>query len=146
MTSYTGLSSFPLDHVAVAVPSLQEACRLFRLLTGDEASPVEELEAQGVRVQFIGSLELLEPLAPDTPVGRFLERRGPALHHIAYRVPDLPGTLARLQDEGLALIDQKPRPGARGHQVAFLHPGSTGGVLVELVQSSPAHDPPEPIP
>lgn len=146
MKSYTGLSTLPLDHVAVAVPSLQEACRLFRLLSQDEPSPVEELEAQGVRVQFVGSVELLEPLAPGTTVGRFLKRRGTALHHLAYRVPDLAGALSRLREEGIRLIDQEPRPGARGHLVAFLHPGSTGGVLVELVQSAPASTAREPRP
>jgi methylmalonyl-CoA/ethylmalonyl-CoA epimerase len=126
-----------LDHVAVAVASLEEASRLFELLTGDSGSPVEELPSQGVRVRFIGSLELLEPLGPETTVGRFLERQGQGLHHIAYRVPDLPEALAKLADSGVELIDAEPRPGARGHQVAFLHPRSTGGILVELVQEAP---------
>ncbi len=139
--SYSDLSSFPLDHVAVAVPSLQEACRLFRLLSGNEPTPVEELESQGVRVQFVGTIELLEPLGASTTVGRFLERRGPSLHHIAYRVPDLSRTLSRLREEGMELIDQEPRPGARGHQVAFLHPRSTGGILVEMVQAERASRP-----
>lgn len=124
---------YPLDHVAVAVTSLEEACRLFELLAGESGSQTETLEAQGVRATFAGSIELIEPLGPDTPVGRFLERRGPGLHHIAYRVPDLPEALHRLQDAGVQLIDPEPRIGARGHQVAFLHPKSTGGVLVELV-------------
>lgn len=125
--------TYPLDHVAVAVSSLQEACRLFELLAGETCSPPETLESQGVRVSFAGSVELLEPLGPDTTVGRFLRRRGPGLHHIAFKVPDLPGTLAHLAENGVELIDSEPRPGARGHQVAFLHPRSTGGVLVELV-------------
>ncbi len=128
------MSSYPLDHVAVAVASLEEATRTYQLLAGATPSPVEELPAQGVRVCFLGSLELLEPLGPGTPVGRFLERRGPGLHHIAFRVADLPGALAHLRKEGVELIDSEPRPGARGHQVAFLHPRSTGGVLIELVQ------------
>ena len=128
--------SYPLDHVAVAVTSLEEAGRLFELLTGNIGSPVEELESQGVRVRFVGSVELLEPLGPDTTVGRFLARRGPGLHHIAYKVPDLEEALSHLADQGFDLIDAKPRPGARGHQVAFLHPRSTGGILVELVQGS----------
>lgn len=141
MMSSASLSSYPLDHVAVAVPSLQEACRLFHLLSGDEASPEEVLESQGVRVQFVGSVELLEPLDPHTTVGRFLQRRGPALHHIAYRVPDISHVLSRLREEGVDLIDQEPRPGARGHKVAFLHPRSTGGILVELVQAERAFSP-----
>ena len=127
---------YPLDHVAVAVASLEEASRLFELMSGDSGSPVEELPAQGVRICFVGSTELLEPLAPDTTVGRFLQRRGPGLHHIAYRVPNLPETLFRLREEGFELIDETPRPGARGHLVAFLHPRSTQGILVELVQVS----------
>ena len=126
--------SYPLDHVAVAVTSLEEAFPLFQLVAGDLCSPVVELPAQGVRVAFVGSIELVEPLGPDTPVGRFLERRGPGLHHIAYRVPDLSEALSRMKEEGLELIDETPRSGSRGHQVAFLHPRSTGGILIELVQ------------
>jgi methylmalonyl-CoA/ethylmalonyl-CoA epimerase len=126
--------SFPLDHVAVAVSSLEEACPLFELLTGATRSPVEELPTQGVRVCFVGSVELLEPLEAETTVGRFLQKRGQNLHHIAYRVPNLPETLSKLKEEGFELIDEVPRPGARGHQVAFLNPRSTGGILTELVQ------------
>ncbi len=129
------MSSYPLDHVAIAVASLEEACRSFRLLTGDSCSPVETLPAQGVRVCFLGSLELLEPLGPETSVGRFLRRRGPGLHHVAFRVPDLRQALARLEAEGVELVDSEPRPGSRGHRVAFLHPRSTGGILVELVEA-----------
>jgi methylmalonyl-CoA/ethylmalonyl-CoA epimerase len=128
--------SYPLDHVAVAVPSLEEGCRLFKLLAGEPCSQEETLRTQGVRVAFAGALEILEPLGPETPVGRFLQRRGPGLHHIAFRVPELAGTLTRLEAEGIRLIDRVPRKGARGHQVAFIHPESTGGVLVELVENS----------
>ena len=126
----------PLDHVAVAVTSLEKAARLFELLTGQSCSRPETLDAQGVRVAFVGAVELLEPLSPDTTVGRFLERRGPGLHHIAFRTSDIRKSLDRLEKAGMRLIDTEPRPGARGHQVAFLHPESTGGVLVELVQHS----------
>ena len=124
----------PLDHVAIAVHSLDESAVLYELLTGESRSPVEVLEAQGVRVAFVGQVELLEPLGPDTTVGRFLERRGQGLHHIAYRTDDIAADLARLDAEGIQLIDEKPRPGASGHQVAFLHPRSTGGILLELVE------------
>ena len=126
--------AFPLDHVGVAVASLEEASTLFQLVSKDSCSPVEELPDQGVRVLFVGSIELIEPMGPDTPVGRFLQKRGQGLHHIAYRVPDLPAALSSLRDEGFELIDEEPRPGSRGHLVAFLHPRSTGGILVELVQ------------
>lgn len=127
-------ATLPLDHVAIAVPSLEEACRLFELITGETSSPPETLESQGVRVAFVGSIELLEPLSPDTTVGRFLARGGTGLHHIAYRTDDIPAELKRLEEAGLQPIDREPRPGARGHHVAFLHPSTTGGILTELVQ------------
>jgi len=133
--------SYPLDHVAVVVASLEEARPHFQLISGDSCSPAEELPDQGVRVLFVGSIELVEPLGPETTVGRFLRRRGQGLHHIAYRVPDLPEALSRLKEQGLELIDEAPRPGSRGHQVAFLHPRSTGGVLIELVQTEASPNP-----
>ena len=129
----------PLDHVAVAVSSIAEAAGLFQLLSGHAGSEVEVLEGQGVRTSFCGAVELLEPLHPDTPVGRFLARRGPGLHHIAYRTPDLEAELRRLEKEGIELLDSQPRAGARGHRIAVLHPRSTGGVLIELVESDDAH-------
>jgi methylmalonyl-CoA/ethylmalonyl-CoA epimerase len=131
---YAESAKRPLDHVAVAVHSLEESAVLYELLTGETRSPPETLEAQGVRVSFVGEVELLEPLGPETTVGRFLERRGPGLHHVAYRTDDIVAELERLDAAGIRLIDAEPRPGAGGHKVAFLHPSSTGGVLVELVQ------------
>ena len=125
---------YELHHVAVAVPSIGEAAPLLELLTGASCSPPEEIPDQGVRVAFVGQLELLEPLGPDGTVARFLERRGPGLHHVAYRVPDIPSALREREEKGFRLIDREPRPGAGGHLVAFLHPGSTAGVLWELVQ------------
>ncbi|MEQ9399890.1 MAG: VOC family protein [Longimicrobiales bacterium] len=124
----------PLDHVAVAVSSIADASRLFELVSGHPGSDVETLEDQGVRVCFCGPVEFLEPLGPDTTVGRFLARNGPGLHHVAYRSSDLDADLRRLAADGVELIDTTPRPGARGHRVAFLHPRSTGNVLVELVE------------
>ena len=128
------MNGLPVDHIAVAASNLEEAVSIYERLTGAEGSRLEELPAQGVRVAFVGAVELLEPLSPDTTVGRFLERNGPGLHHLAYRTKDITAELARLVEEGYELIDQAPRPGAGGHLVAFLHPRSTGRVLVELVQ------------
>jgi methylmalonyl-CoA/ethylmalonyl-CoA epimerase len=127
----------PLDHVAIAVESIATAQPLFESLIGAAGSPVERVAAQGVSVAFVGDgpgrLELIEPTGADTPVGRFLARRGPGLHHIAYRVEDIDAALDRLADAGIELIDRHARSGAHGSRVAFLHPRSTGGVLIELV-------------
>lgn len=128
------MNGLAIDHVAIAVPSIEEATATYERMTGANRSPIETLESQGVRVAFVGALELLEPLAPDTTVGRFLKRRGPGLHHVAYRTPDIRSELRRLEEAGFRLVDREPRAGARGHRVAFLHPKSTGGVLTELVQ------------
>ncbi|HEX6940124.1 MAG TPA: methylmalonyl-CoA epimerase [Longimicrobiales bacterium] len=132
------MKQLPLDHVAIAVASIEEALPTFELLTEAGGSPRERVESQGVDVVFVGTgigrLELLEPISPDSPVARHLEKRGPGLHHLAYRVRDLEATLARLAAAGVRLIDERPRPGAHGRLVAFLHPRSTGGVLIELVQ------------
>lgn len=127
-------SANPLDHVAIAVHSIEDSASHFELMSGDVCSPPEILESQGVRVAFVGSIELLEPLSPDTTVGRFLERRGQGLHHIAYKTGDISSELSRLVTAGVQLIDEEPRPGANGHLVAFVHPKSTGGILTELVQ------------
>lgn len=128
-----------LDHVAIAVQSIARMQPLFEALMGGSSSAPERVEAQGVEVVFVGGgagrLELLEPTRPDSAIGRFLEKRGQGLHHIAYRVPDIEAALSRLAADGIELIDRTPRPGAGGHLVAFLHPRSTGGVLVELVQA-----------
>ena len=132
------MDSLELDHVAIAVPSLAAALPTFEALTGATGSTPESVSAQGVSVAFLGDgpgkLELIEPSSPTSGVARFLEKRGPGLHHIAYRVADLAATLERLTAAGVELIDSVPRPGAHGHQVAFIHPRSSGGVLVELVQ------------
>lgn len=131
------LRGLPLDHVAIAVASIDDALPAFEAVTGARGSRRERVESQGVELCFVGTgdgkLELLQPLAADTPVGRFLARRGSGLHHLAYRVADIEAALRSLEERGLELIDRAPRPGAHGHRVAFLHPRSTGGVLVELV-------------
>lgn len=129
---------FPLDHIAIAVPSISAALPTFELLANAGGSPIERVEAQHVDVAFVGSggarIELLQPTSSDSTVQKFLDRRGAGLHHIAYRVPDIEAALAELSARGIRLIDETPRPGAGGHRVAFLHPHSTQGVLVELVE------------
>jgi methylmalonyl-CoA/ethylmalonyl-CoA epimerase len=138
MTIPDPLHALPLDHVAIAVASIDDVLPALQSVTGGESSRRERVEAQGVALVFLGSgdgkLEILEPLGPDTAVGRFLEKRGPGLHHIAYRVDDIDAALADLADRGFELIDQTGRPGAFGHRVGFIHPRSTGGVLIELVE------------
>jgi methylmalonyl-CoA/ethylmalonyl-CoA epimerase len=136
--SHDALEGLPLDHVAVAVDSIDDSLSALESVTGAEGSPREQVPSQGVEVCFVGTgpgrLELLQPLGPETPVGRFLAKRGPGLHHIAYRVTDIAAALRRLEAAGLELIDREPRAGAHGHRVAFIHPRSTGGVLIELVE------------
>ena len=128
------MNGYPLDHVAIAVRSIHESAATFEPVTGCACSTLEELPSQGVNVAFMGALELIEPRSSDGAVARFLERRGSGIHHIAYRVPDIRAALQELKTRGFQLIDDEPRPGARGHQVAFLDPKTTDGVLIELVQ------------
>ena len=128
------MTSLPLDHVGIATGSIPYSAGHYELLTGATCSPVESLPAHGVNVAFVGPVELLEPTSPDSPIGRFLKRQGPGLHHIAFRVPDLRAHLTELRDAGVHLIDEEPRRGTRGNTVAFVHPKSAGGVLWELVQ------------
>lgn len=129
-----------LDHIGVAVRSLVQAEKFYVDL-GLECSGRDEVADQKVRVAFFPSgdsrVELLESTDPEGPIGKFVEKRGPGLHHIALRVADLEATLARLAAAGHALIDREPRIGAGGHRIAFVHPKSTGGVLLELVEAHP---------
>jgi methylmalonyl-CoA/ethylmalonyl-CoA epimerase len=129
-------SANSIDHIAIAVYSIQDSASHFERLSGHTCSPIETIESQGVRAAFVGSVELLEPLSPDSVIGRFLERKGQGLHHIAYRTDDIYTELSKLTAEDFELIDEEPRRGANGHLVAFLHPRSTGGILTELVQHS----------
>lgn len=128
----------PLDHVAIAVPSIAAVQPIFEHLTGATAGAREDVSNQGVAAVFVGSgagrLELLESTRAESAIARFLDRRGSGLHHLAYRVPDLDAALRSMQAAGFELIDHVPRAGAGGHRVAFLHPRSTGGVLIELVE------------
>ena len=134
------MSERALDHVGIAVHSLDESLPVFESITGGKGYGRERVEHQGVEVVFVGSgygrLELLAPLREDSAVGRFLAKRGPGMHHLCYRVPDVAAELDRYRARGARLIDERPRPGAAGHLVAFIHPSSTGGVLTELLQSA----------
>src|SRR5262245_3724499 len=126
-----------IHHLGLAVDDLDQAISTYEQLFGAELEERATQDEQGVEAASLrvgpSHVELLAALGPDTPVGRFLARRGPGMHHIAYEVEDLTGELARLQNEGAELIDTTPRPGLFGMQVAFVHPDSAHGVLSELV-------------
>lgn len=130
----------PIDHVAIALPSIAAALPVYELLTGATGSTPEHVADQRVNVSFMNGagcrLELLEPAGPDSPIERFLARRGAGLHHIAYRVADVAEALARLKKAGIRLIDEKPRIGVHGRRIAFVHPSGMHGVLVELVEAN----------
>lgn len=130
-----------LHHVAIVVADLEEARRIYVDTLGLTAGEVEHVADQKVDVLVCRAggpggqrIELVRPAAPDSPVSRFLEKRGGGLHHVAYRVADLEDALARLAAAGVRLIDRAPRPGAHGTRVAFLHPSAAEGVLTELVE------------
>lgn len=132
------LDELELDHIAVAVEDLDRAASAYAALGMAVSGGDEDIAGQDVRVRALALgasvLELMAPLGPDGPVARFLGRRGPGLHHIALRVPDLDAALARLRHDGAQLIDIEPRDGRGGSRIAFVHPSFTGGVLVELVE------------
>ena len=132
-----------IDHGGVAVEDLDAALELYRDQLQMPLVHRETVSEQGVEAVLLdvgeSHVELLSPLGPDTAVGKFLERRGPGLHHVAYRVDDIEATLSALSAAGMRLIDSKPRTGIRGSRVAFVHPASTGGVLTEIVQVSGGH-------
>jgi methylmalonyl-CoA/ethylmalonyl-CoA epimerase len=131
-----------IDHVGVAVEDMDEAISLYRDRLGMPLLHRERVEQFGVDAALLGigdaHVELLEPAVSDSPVGEFLERRGPGMHHLAYRTDDIDSALESVRASGLELIDERPRTGIRGTRVAFVHPKSAGGVLMELVE--PAKD------
>ena len=132
-----------IDHIGVAVEDLDAAIALYGERLDLELVHRETVESQGVEAVLLdigeNHVELLRPLSPDTPVGKFLAKRGPGLHHVAYQTTDIEGTLEALRAAGMRLIDEQPRTGIRGSRVAFLHPGSSGGVLTEIVQPAEEH-------
>ena len=127
-----------IDHLGIAVKSLDDAVQVFRKLTGSDPTPTEEVADQKVRVATFqvgeSRLELLAATAPDSPIARFLEKGGRGVHHVTLTVPDLEQALASLERDGVRLIDREPRLGAGGEKIAFLHPSSTAGVLIELLE------------
>lgn len=131
---------FKIDHIGIAVNSLLAAIPVFEAVLGENPAGRETVPSEEVEVVFFGHgsgrVELLEPSRAESPLARFLERRGPGLHHVCFRVPDLREALGRLAESGISPISPGLRPGAEDRQVAFLHPRDCGGVLVELVESS----------
>jgi methylmalonyl-CoA/ethylmalonyl-CoA epimerase len=137
-----------LDHVGIACRDLRRAIDMYRETFGLGVLTLEANEEQGVREAMlavgpsgagpgslgVGYIQLLEPLGPDTPVGRFIARRGEGIHHVGYRVQDIREALATVAGTGVRLVDERPRHGSMGASIAFLHPGDLGGVLTELVQ------------
>jgi methylmalonyl-CoA epimerase len=127
-----------IDHIGVAVEEIDPALELYRDSFELTVAHREVVEEQGVEAVLLdvgeNHVELLAPLGPDTPVGKFLAAKGPGLHHVAYQVSDIDATLEALKRAGLQLIDQQPRTGIRGSRVAFMHPRATVGVLTEIVQ------------
>ncbi|MEP6915291.1 MAG: methylmalonyl-CoA epimerase [Acidobacteriota bacterium] len=127
-----------IDHIGIAVAAIAEALAFYRDALGLEVDAPEEVASQRVRAHFIqagqAAIELLEATADDSPIAKYVARRGPGLHHITLRVDDIQAALAQLKDRGVRLIDEQPREGAHGSLVAFIHPASAHGVLVELKQ------------
>jgi len=133
-----------IDHIGVAVDDLDAAIELHTRAYGMEVVHRETVESQGVEAVLLdvgeNHVELLAPLSDESPVGRFLAKRGPGLHHVAYQVADIDAALAGLRESGVRLIDEEPRVGIRRSRVAFLHPGASGGVLTELVEPAEASE------
>jgi methylmalonyl-CoA/ethylmalonyl-CoA epimerase len=127
-----------VDHIGIAVANLDEALKLYRDQLGLVCKGTEVVEEQKVKVAFLpvgeSKIELLESTDPEGPVGKFIEKKGAGVHHLSFRVSNIEEKLEQLKQQGVALIDQKPRYGAGGAKIAFLHPKSTGGVLIEICE------------
>jgi methylmalonyl-CoA/ethylmalonyl-CoA epimerase len=132
-----------IDHVGVAVEDLDASIALYEKTYNMTLVHREVVEEQGVEAVLLdvgeNHVELLAPLGPDTPVGKFLAKKGPGIHHVAYQVEDIDSALSSLKESGLRLIDETPRIGIRGSRVAFLHPAASGGVLTEIVEPAAGH-------
>jgi methylmalonyl-CoA/ethylmalonyl-CoA epimerase len=125
-----------IAHIGIAVRAIDEMLPFYRDLLGLDDHPLEDSDGAHIAGLSAGGslVELLEPNTADSPISRFIDRRGPGIHHICFAVPDLDDTLARCRAKGIKLIDDTPRMGAEGKRIAFLHPASTGGVLIELTE------------
>jgi methylmalonyl-CoA epimerase len=127
-----------IDHVGIAVKSISDAVKVYEQVLGLQVNGYDEVEDQGVRVAMLhigeSGIELLEPTRPDSPIEKFMSKRGEGIHHIAVRVDDIEEALARMKESGVRVIDSAPRRGAHNTRVAFIHPSSTHGVLLELVE------------
>ena len=132
----TGLRATRVAHIGVAVQDLAQALAFYRDVLGATAQSPEKADGATIVSLPFGEvdIELLEPVTPDSPVGRFLARRGPGIHHICFRVPDLDQALERCRAQGFQLVDELPRTGAGGRRIAFLHPRTTAGILLELTE------------
>ena len=130
-----------ISHLGIASPSLAEAMAGLERIFGIQAEHLEEVADQKVRTAFYpvgeSTLEYLESTDPDGPIGKFLQKRGPGIHHLAFEVDDVDAAVRELLAKGVRMVDQAPRPGAHGNRIAFIHPAETGGVLVEICQ--PGH-------
>jgi methylmalonyl-CoA/ethylmalonyl-CoA epimerase len=128
-----------IDHIGIATDSIAEVATFYREALGLKIEEIEDVAEQKVRVAMLpigeSRIELLEPTTSDSPISKFLAKRGPGIHHLAVQVEDIRESLRKMKDEGVRLIDEEPRTGAGGCLVAFVHPSSTGGVLVELVEN-----------
>lgn len=132
-----------IDHIGVATDDLDAAVALYEGTLGMPVAHRETVESQGVEAVLLdigeGHVELLRPLGSDTPIGKYLDNKGPGLHHVAYAVDDIEDVLGKLKEAGIEMIDSEPRVGIRQSRVAFVHPRSTGGVLTEIVEPAKAH-------
>lgn len=127
-----------IEHIGIAVKSLEESNKLFKALLNTEAYKIEEVKSENVNTSFFkmgeSKIELLEATSPDSPIAKFIEKKGEGIHHIAYDVTDIKSEMKRLEQEGFILLNQEPKKGADNKLVCFLHPKSTNGVLIELCQ------------
>jgi len=128
-----------IDHIGIATDGIAEVANFYREALGLKIEEIEEVAEQKVRVAMLpigeSRIELLEPTTDDSPISKFLAKRGPGIHHVAIQVENIRESLRKMKEEGARLIDEEPRTGAGGCLVAFVHPSSTGGVLVELVEN-----------